>query len=182
MDDKDFNALEAEKKEIRLLISNGIKFVVEYADTVENKVPFWKKWLWWIKRKNTAKVSKQEEFFVKQPTAYTLDRLCAEYIELVIDEDKLKEAPRQMSRQYFRKYSRRMATIVAIAVLGNEWENDIELKRLSGFFFKWVKNSQLYELVKAIDLTNNLVDFVNSIRLMSGARTTIPDRIENKED
>lgn len=34
---------------------------------------------------------KQREFIVKEPTAFTLDRLSMEYIELIIDENKLKK-------------------------------------------------------------------------------------------
>jgi hypothetical protein len=181
MDNTDFNAIEAEKKEIRLLISNGISFVVDYTEASTAKIPRWR-WFQWIKRTVITQEQKQQEFVIKEPTAYTLDRLSAEYIELVIDEEKIKESPRQMARLYFKQHCRRMAAIVAIAVLGNEWENEQELKQLANFFFKWLKNSQIYELVKAIDLTNNLADFINSIRLMSSARTTMPNRIESNED
>ncbi len=74
-----------------------------------------------------------------------------------------------------------MANVVAIAVLGNEWENTDKLNELSDLFIKWLKNSSLIELVQVIDLTNNLADFINSIRLLSSARTTIPNRIEQED-
>ena len=119
---------------------------------------------------------------MKEPTAYTLDRLSAEYIELTIDEEKIREAPRQQARLYFQQHGKRMAKIIAIAILGNDWEDEQRLTELTDFIFKWTTNSQQHELVQAIDLTNNLADFINSIRLLSSARTTIPNRIENPED
>ena len=127
-------------------------------------------------------VERQRGFVVKEPTAFTLDRLSAEYIELVLDEAKIKEAPRQEARKLYMKHSRRMARIVAIAVLGNEWEDKKQLAEHTEFFSRWLKNSQLWELVQAIDLTNNLADFINSMRLMSSARTTMPTRIESQQD
>ena len=118
---------------------------------------------------------------VKEPTAYTLDRLSAEYIELVMDENTIKENPRQEARKLFMEHNKRMARIVAIAVLGNQSENKEKLEELTGLFSKGIKNSQLFDLVQGIDRPNNLSDFINSMRLMSSARTTMPSRIESQE-
>jgi hypothetical protein len=181
MENTDYNAIEAEKKEIRLLISNGISFTVNYMEKITVEIPRWT-WFKWLKKKVTTKEPKQKEFIVKEPTAFTLDRLTAEYIELVIDEERIREAPRQQARLYFQEHGKRMAKIVAIAILGNDWEDNDKLSELTEFIFKWTTNSQQHELVQAIDLTNNLADFINSIRLLSSARTTIPNRIESPED
>lgn len=176
-------ALEQERRELRLLINEGVAFTVTYYERLYKKG-----WWQWLKRKfrrnanSYTSVEKQQTFIVKEPTAFTLDRLSAEYIELVLDETKIKEAPRQEARLLFTKHSRRMARIVAIAVLGNDWEDKHQLSQLTEFFSRWLKNSQLWELVQAIDLTNNLADFINSMRLMSSARTTMPTRIENQQD
>ena len=175
-----FNELEAERKELRLLIERGISFTVNYQEERKVRIPRWR-WLRFIKRTQVIREDKQREYIVKEPTAYTLDRLSAEYIELVMDEEKIKENPRQEARRLFMVNNKRMARIVAIAVLGNEWENRKKLEELTEFFGKWIKNSQLLDLVQAIDLTNNLADFINSMRLMSSARTTMPTRIENQE-
>ena len=177
---EDFNALEAEKKELRLLISNGISFVVNYKEKRKVRIPRWKHCKF-IKKTQTIMEDKQIELIVKEPTAFTLDRLSAEYIELAIDESKVKENPRQEARKLFMQHSKRMARIMAIAVLGNQWEDKKELERLTDFLHKWVKPSQLHDMVQAIDLTNNLADFINSMRLMSSARTTMPIRVENPE-
>lgn len=178
---KALEALEAERKELRLLINKGISFVVDYTEKRKVKIPRFQ-WCKWLKKTQTIVEDKQREFIVKEPTAFTLDRLSMEYIELIIDENKLKEAPRQEARRLFSAHNKRMAKIVAIAVLGNEWENEKLLNEHTEFFVRWLKNSTLIDLVQAIDLTNNLADFINSMRLLSSARTTIPTRIEENQE
>lgn len=180
MENKEYNDIEAEKKEIRLLISNGISFTVDYVESKTVRIPRFS-FCKCLKKKVTTSEPKQREYVIKEPTLYTLDRLSAEYIELLVDEEKIRETPRQQARILFKEHSKRMAKVVAIAVLGNEWEDTDKLDELSEFLFKWLKNSTLVELVQVIDLTNNLADFINSIRLLSSARTTIPNRVE-KED
>ena len=180
MENKEYNDIEAEKKEIRLLISNGISFTVEYVESKTVRIPRFS-FCKWLNKKVTTTESKQREYVIKEPTLYTLDRLSAEYIEMLVDEVRIREAPRQEARLLFKEHSKRMAKVVAIAVLGNEWDNEDKLSELSDFFFRWLKNSSLVELVQVIDLTNNLADFINSIRLLSSARTTIPNRVEKAD-
>lgn len=172
---QELEALEAEKKELNLLIGRGISFTVDYWEDKRVR----KHWYSWPKLKREQK---QQEFIIKEPTAYTLDRLSLEYIELVMDEEQIKANPRQEARKLFAKHNRRMAKIVAIATLGNDWEDKAKLTQRTEFFARWLKNSTLLELVQAIDLTNNLADFINSMRLLSSARTTMPTRIESQED
>lgn len=172
-------SLQQERNELRLLINEGVAFTVSYFEKVRIG-GWWRRLaLLFCRGQKYTIVERQRNFVVKEPTAFTLDRLSAEYIELVMDEAKVKEAPRQEARRLFSKHNRRMARIVAIAVLGNQWEDKKQLGELTEFFSRWLKNSQLWELVQAIDLTNNLADFMNSMRLMSSARTTMPTRIED---
>ena len=88
----------------------------------------------------------------------------------------------------------RMARVVAIAVLGEDYyvtevnrfgkvkkyNDDKELDRLTALFFHSVKPSVLVGLVAMITGMSNLGDFINSMRLLSGARTATPrkERIE----
>lgn len=179
---QDMQAIEAEKKELRLLIGQGISFVVDYHEDRVVRIPRFRYLQRLLTKKQVVREEKQLEFLVKEPTAFTLDRLSLEYIELAMDEEKIKSNPRQEARKLFSKHNRRMARIVAIATLGNDWEDDKMLSERTEFFSRWLKNSTLWELVQAIDLTNNLADFINSMRLLSSARTTIPNRIESQED
>jgi len=176
-------AIKQEREELRLLIGNGISFVVTYFEPVVVKIPRWGNWLGRLfKRKVRQQRERQREFTIKEPTLYTLDRLSMEYIELHIEEAKLKAAPRQQARLYYKEHSKRMALICAIAILGNEWEDKKKLEELAAFLHRWLKNSQLMELVSVVDLTNNLADFINSIRLVSSARTTMPSLIEQSNE
>lgn len=179
---QDMQAIEAEKKELRLLIGQGISFVVDYHEDRVVRIPRYRYLQRLLTKKQVVREEKQLEFLVMEPTAFTLDRLSLEYIELAMDEEKIKSNPRQEARKLFSKHNRRMARIVAIATLGNDWEDDKKLSERTEFFSRWLKNSTLWELVQAIDLTNNLADFINSMRLLSSARTTIPNRIESQED
>lgn len=179
---QDMQAIEAEKKELRLLIGQGISFVVDYHEDRVVRIPRFRYLQRLLTKKQVVREEKQLEFLVKEPTAFTLDRLSLEYIELAMDEEKIKSNPRQEARKLFSKHNRRMARIVAIATLGNDWEDNKKLSERTEFFSRWLKNSTLWELVQAIDLTNNLADFINSMRLLSSARTTIPNRIESQED
>lgn len=173
--------LEAEKQELRLLINQGISFTITYQEERIVRVPRFKHLPWLFARKQRVLEEHSREFVIKEPTAYTLDRLSAEYIELAIDEPSIKADPRQEARKLYTQHSVRMARIVAIAILGNEWEDAKKLEELTEFLHRWLKNSTLIDIVQAIDLTNNLADFINSMRLMSSARTTMPIRIENPE-
>lgn len=177
-------SLQQEREELRLLINEGVAFNVTYFEKVRVRGGGFIGWLLrLLKRKPRYTVEeRQRSFVIKEPTAYTLDRLSAEYLELAMDEAKIKADPRQVARQLYSKHSRRMARIVAIAVLGNQWEDKKQLGELTDFFARWLKNSQVWQLVQAVDLTNNLADFINSMRLMSSARTTMPNRIENQQD
>lgn len=172
-------SLEQERNELRLLINEGVAFNVAYLEKV--RIGGWRHKLamLFLRGQKYRLEERQRSFVVKEPTAFTLDRLSAEYIELVMDEAKIKESPRQEARLLYTKHNKRMARIVAIAVLGNQWEDKKLMAEHTDFFSRWLKNSQLWELVQAIDLTNNLADFINSMRLMSSARTTMPTRIES---
>ena len=90
------------------------------------------------------------------------------------------------------RHARRMARIVALAVLGSNilkptpgkggavhYEEDRRaLDDLTNLFFHTIKPSELFRLTMTINAMCNLGDFIHSIRLMSAARTTVPTRIE----
>ena len=186
---KDKQKYEIEKKELNLLIRNGIRFNVERTLWERQKGI-----LGYVRKR----ISKKETlaFKIEEPTLSTLDRLTAEQIELSLDEKALtSDAGLATARRLAKDHSRRCAKIIAMAVLGSDYEIAIQTKsgvrystdekrlsELTDLFFKVIKPSKLRELVGAIDITSNLGDFCSSIRLMSVSRTTAPARVENKED
>jgi hypothetical protein len=173
--DKEFDKLEAEKRELNLLINNGLSFEIE--KTVKKRQ---KGFLGFFKKR--VRETEKMKFTIQEPTLYTLDRLSREQIEFSIDEKDFRLNGVAKVRGLVLDHSRRCARIVAIAVLGNGWEDRTRLQALENLFFKTIKPSKLMDLVRLINTMSNLGDFMNSIRLMSAVRTTMPGRIEETED
>lgn len=181
--------IEIERQELDLLIQRGISFEVE---RVIYKRP--KGLLGWLRKGIPEK--QLLRYKVEEPTLSTLDRISAEAIELSIDESKMQSSGAiNEARKLTQQHSHRLARIVAIAVLGQDYVHITQegpraryrydnksLERLTNLFFHNVKPSKLVELVGIISTMSNLGDFCNSIRLMSANRTTMPIRIEAEED
>lgn len=183
----DSEKIQAERNELNLLIDKGVNIEVERTI----RVPIGRKYL--LFKRYTAKIEKLK-FTIKEPTLSTLDRLSAEQIELVIDEAKIKENGLSEAKMLTSKQAHRMARIVAIAVLGQEYVittqegariryqyDDKKLNELTELFFINVKPSNLFQYTVLINSMSNLGDFTNSIRLMSAVRTTMPTLIEDKQ-
>ena len=182
--------LQAERRELNLLISGGIKFEVEGPDTPRLKG------LKKLFYRGKVAGRKTYSFTIKEPTLSVLDRLAAEQIELRIDESVMKgEKGLSEAKKLALDNSYRLARIVAIAVMGQDYmipvssgreycqyrRDDKGLSELTEFFFNNIQPSRLMELTVRINALSNLGDFCNSIRLMSANRTTMPDLIESKE-
>ncbi len=186
MEDKnDIKQLERERAELNALINAGYEFEVE--DYEVKSRPFF---FGLIKKKTPVKITRS--FKIKEPTLGTLDRLSREWIELEIDEKRLKdEDPMKQARTIAEKHSKRCAKVLALAVLGSEYlapsvhlgsivyhENKKRLDELTALFERTIRPSRLYRLITLINAMCNLGDFMHSIRLMSVNRTTAPIRIE----
>lgn len=190
MDEKIVEKLEQERSELNALINRGWEFEVEGYHT--ERIP--RRGLWGLllpPRQRTVKT--RQKYRISEPTLGTLDRLSAEWIELAIDEERLKGAEAMIeARTMAAHHARRLARIVALAVLGSDYlkptpgpggavhyeEDRCRLDELTDLFFHAVKPSELFQLTMTINAMCNLGDFIHSIRLMSAARTTVPTRIE----
>lgn len=178
--------LEKERAELNRLINKGVAFEVEDTEfTVERR-------LCGLVRKHVP-VRVKRKFKIEEPTLGTLDRLSAEWIEFAIDEAALKsDDGMQKARTLAHEHSMRCAKVVAIAALGSDLlipkigsggvvryvEDAKQLDELTSLFARSIKPSKLYQLYVLINAMCNLGDFLNSIRLMSADRTTMPIRIE----
>lgn len=182
--DSKIHALEAEQSELRLMIQEGITFDVDVTYTRRKPGLFG----WFSKRE---KVTEKKVFKIEEPTLATLDRLSAIWLKMQIDEAKLQDGDYlTQAKQLAASEARNLAEVVAVAVLGEDrytltekggyykrTENTKELKRLTSFFFHTVKPSELFTLAVLITNVSNLGDFINSIRLMSAARTSDPTHL-----
>jgi hypothetical protein len=165
--------LIAQKRIIQTIIGKGIRFSVEYTVMARRKGLFG-----FLKKKVSEK--RREEFTLKEPTLGTLDRASEVWLRMDTSgvdgegADTLKE-----SWRLAREHSHDMAECIAILVLGEayyavEGGDDKELERLTELFYKTVKPSQAHDMAVYINATANLVDFVNSMRLMKMSATTTP--------
>lgn len=182
----EIKTLEQEKNELNILINKGVAFEVDDIEFEERRVFFGL-----IKRRFPVKV--RRKFKIEETTLGTLDRLSAEWIEFEIDESIMKSNDgMQRARTIANKHSLRCAKVVALAVLGSDYlipkhtrngvvryvEDTGRLEELTALFARAIKPSKLYQLYVLINAMCNLGDFMNSIRLMSADRTTMPIRIE----
>jgi hypothetical protein len=125
---------------------------------------------------------KPRKVLINQPYLGTLDYLTREYLAIDFDEAKLQENPLYESRVIASKSCKQMARIVAIAVLNSRWKIKLFTRPLANYLMWRLTPKTLLNLCILITTMNNVQDFTNSIRLISGARTTTPraDLVEQK--
>jgi len=183
----DIKQLELEREELNRIVNNGVMFEVEDVEAMVTKRSFFGL----FKKRELVKVTKK--FKIEEPTLGTLDRLSREWVELAIDEESLKgKDGMKNARSLAANNALRCAKVIAIAVIGSEYKipvtdkngvvrmrEDVKrLNELTSLFARTIKPSRLYQIYILIQTMCNLGDFLNSIRLMSADRTTMPIRIE----
>lgn len=182
--------LEQERSELNALINRGVSFEVQDVEVQ------YKSYLCGLFKKKIL-VPITRNFVIEEPTLGTLDRLSSEWIEMAIDEETIKgEDGMLQARKMTKKYALRCARVIALAVLGSDYlipkagnggivryeEDTKRLEELTRLFARQIKPSELHQLYVLINAMCNLGDFLNSIRLMSADRTTIPIRIEESNE
>jgi hypothetical protein len=167
--------LEQEINELNVLIDKGVEFSVAYI-VMERK-------LFKTITKNVSKI-----FTIKEPTLAVLDLISSESVLFVIDEEKLKSDSIAEGKKLIIEHTKAMARIVAIAVLGescfvmknNRFTIDKKsIDKLQHLFYHAIKPSDLFKLCNVILTVGNIGDFLNSMRLSSGATTTKKIDIED---
>ena len=180
--EKDIAALERE--ELNLLIKNGVKFDIAY--TIQKRKEGMRGYF-----QKREKLEVKESYEIQEPTLSVLDRLSSIWLDMNVDEDTLSAggtATLVEAKQIVAQNCERMARIIAIAVLGEDYHvtevnvkgcirrynDDKELDRLTELFYYTIKPSKLVNISNIVTRMSNLGDFIGSMRLMSGARTTKP--------
>jgi len=174
MENKDkIKDILTQQRLLKTMINEGTRFSVTYTTKARKKGL--KGWL-------SPKVEKEvkEEFVLKEPTLAVLDR--ASVVWLRMNTDGIDGEGADVLKEGFTlaaKHSHDMAECLAILVLGERYykadgNDDNEIERLTELFYRTVKPSQFIELATFINATSNLVDFVNSMRLMKTSVTTTP--------
>lgn len=180
----DKTPLELEREELNILVKQGVKFSVSHK--VRRRKPGIKGFF-----QKPEVVTVSEDFEIQEPTLSVLDRLSSIWVEMALNEEDLTAggaATLSEAKRIAKDNARRMARIVAIAVLGEDYHvteigpggrvkhynDEKELDRLTELFGHTIKPSKLVGLAEIVTSISNLGDFINSMRLMSGARTTQP--------
>ena len=182
-------SLVAEQDELRLMIQEGVTFDVDVT-YMKRKPGF----LGFFRKRD--KVTEKKVFRIKEPTLSTLDRLSALWLQMDLDEARMQEDDYlKAAKQMAGKQAGRLAEVVAVAVLGEDYYKTVEtgggfrrtedkaaLEKLKMFFMHTVKPSDLFTLAVLITNVSNLGDFINSIRLMSATRTSDPAHLIEPQD
>ncbi len=180
---------DLERDELNLMIQKGVRFSVSRKVYKRAPGP-----LGFLLPRRPETIT--ETFVIQEPTLNTLDRLTEIWVQMDIPEGELTAGGYKTlaaAKRVAHKNTRRMARIVAIAVLGEDYyytiqdangrirqkTDDKELDRLTDLFAHGIKPSDLLGLTQTVTSVSNLGDFIASMRYMSGAKTTqIADRIE----
>ena len=188
--DEKLEALTREQTELRKMIGEGVIFDVDI--THYRRKPGFKGYF-----QKREKVTETKVYTIQEPTLATLDRLSLIWLRMEIDETKLGDDDYlRTARALANKEAKQLAEIVATAVLGEDYyiatfdgttyrrkEDRKALHDLTRLFFHTLKPSELLTLAIIITNVSNLGDFINSMRLMSAARTSAPEatRIEPQD-
>lgn len=183
------DALVQERSELRKMIGEGITFDIDVKFTRKKRGVSG----WFGKREE---IVEKRVFKIAEPTLATLDRLSALWLDIAIDETKLNsEEYLSAAKQLAAKEAERLAEVVAIAVLGEDYydvserggvfvrkPNEKRLVELKNLFFHTITPSELLTIAVYITNVSNLGDFTNAIRLTSAARTSEPTNLIDNED
>ena len=170
-----------EREELNILVKQGVRFSITYKVRRRNKGL---KGLFQRPQVKTVK----EDFEIQEPTLSVLDRLSAIWVEMGLDENQLSAGGMETlaeAKRIAKDNAGRMGEDYHVTEVGangrvKRYNDDKELDRLTALFFHCIKPSKLVGLSEIVTSVSNLGDFINSMRLMSGARTTQPrtERIE----
>ena len=123
-----------------------------------------------------------KKYAIHEPTLRTLDTLAAEYLKIEIENTMLKDIDNadkllKDGCKVVAIHCKRMARIVAIAVLGNKAKGK-ELEDLTNEMLDVLTPSKLEGIFKAVQLLMNTGAFLNSIRLTCEMKAALPALIE----
>lgn len=177
-----------EREETNRVIQKGLDFSIR-----DQEIKVEKRWFGLVRKKTVVDVVRK--FHIHELTLATLDRISAESIEFVLDNDMLtdtenKDAAKRHVNGLVARQTERCARIVAIAALGEslwkpehrhghtQWREDTDtLNETTALFMRALRPSALHQLFNGVYAMANLGDFLNAIRLMQTDRTMMPSRI-----
>ena len=174
--------LESQRNELLRIINNGFSFKVEVKE--KKRLPgisgFFRK---------RITVKKELNFAIKEMPLSVLDRISLKSLEINMQE--IDNADNNVYKQFTRKHIKTMSEIIAIAVLGTDYDyyhgskvipDTQKLKELTTIFYHFLKPSDLYNILQLVDVCSNLGDFMNSTRLVTAAGTMEKAKADGVEE
>lgn len=113
-------------------------------------------------------------FTIRQSYLGTLFEISRVALRLDYDEKLIADNAFAESKQLAKRHVKSMALICAIAILNSKWKIYLLSWPLSRYLLWRLTPQRLAQLSLTVMQLNNISDFINSIRLMSGARMTAP--------
>lgn len=123
-------------------------------------------------------LGRKKKWHVKPLRLGALDEISSVLLKMKLNEDELQENPLGQYKHVIKDNATLCAEVVAVSVLGKKWRIRLFKKALTSYF-KWnLTPSQIATYYLKIITMADMGNFINSIRLMSGATTTKPNQIE----
>lgn len=168
--------MNQEVNELNLLLNRGVQVTLRYKEDTRKSWQFW--------RKKSIKTTERKLVF-KEPTLAVLDRVSLEILNLDFDEKKILSDKSSVvieeGRRIAYKSCKTLARIIAIFALGENLfvnskngieEDSQELEKLTKIILLCIEPSKMEKLISCLTSLSNIVSFINSIRLLTAARTT----------
>ncbi|HRY32112.1 MAG TPA: hypothetical protein P5531_04000 [Bacteroidales bacterium] len=130
-----------------------------------------------VKVKNTGifrHIAKHTTFHIHQPFAGTLLLMSREVVSMGLDEDKLKENPIGNTWELISQDSRKLARIIAIAMLRHRMRIVLFKGLLSRYLLWRMTPSDMEGLAQVMLTRMGMSDFLSTIRWIRGVRITAP--------
>lgn len=157
--------MRAERREIAIMERKGFSFTVRGRE--RRRFPLF--FLWH---------DKEYHFDVKEPVGGCLIAQAAQWVEIDIDSRILESKDSIMEcNAIIAKHAWRCYRILALAVLNERCQNDMEVLRLQHLFERTLTPAQLRSLLHRIMVLGDLQSFTTAIRLMSKVRMTEPNLV-----
>lgn len=123
-------------------------------------------------------------FLIKQSYLGTLLHISNIYLQMAIDEEKLKNLAYQGSFTLVPENAERVARIVAVSVLNSKWKIKLFARPLTKYLLWKLTPGKLFKVMGMVLILNNTASFTNSIRLIHTFRMMKPkeDLIEATKD
>lgn len=113
-------------------------------------------------------IKKSRKWYIKPSKLGTLYKCTSIYLRNELNGEKMNENPRKAANELAVSACKDYAEIIAIAILNSKWKIKLFSKILAGHFYWKLEPKDLYEIMVQIVTANDIVAFINTIKLTSG--------------